>query len=109
MSQPTCLPTIRLFGTDYFVDNRLQQLRNAQDPHDFMSFSEFETMVQLATVSIRHSGGAEAHPKLAKTLFQQASDFDKATGRNASQAEPDLFQALKQHAPAKRKARKPRM
>lgn len=109
MTQPNRLPTIRLFDTDYFVDNRLQQLRNTQDPHDFMTFSEFETMVQLAALSIRHSGGAETHPKLATTLFQQASDFDKATGRSTSQAEPDLFKALKQRVPAKRKARMPRM
>lgn len=67
MTKPNHLTTIRLFETDYFVDNRLQQLRNVQDPHDFMEFSEFETMIQLATLSVRHSGGAEAHPELTKS------------------------------------------
>jgi hypothetical protein len=109
MTHPNRLPTIRLFDTDYFVDNRLHQLRNAQDPHDFMSFSEFETMVQLATLSIRHSGGAEAHPELTQQLYAQAQAYDEATGRTAATQKRDLFEALNVPAPNKRRARKPRM
>lgn len=105
----TQLPTIALFNATYYVDIRLRQLRNTNDPHDFMDFSEFETMVQLATLSIRHSGGAEAHPELTEALFRQASDFDKATGATIAAQEQDLFQQLPKHTLAKRQARKLRM
>lgn len=101
------LPTITLFEDTYYVDKRLRQLRNTKNPHDFMEFSEFETMIQLATLSIRHSGGADAHAELTKTLFRQASDFDKATGATVTAQEQDLFETMK--APPKRKTRKLRM
>lgn len=109
MTKPNHLTTIRLFETDYFVDNRLQQLRNVQDPHDFMEFSEFETMIQLATLSVRHSGGAEAHPELTQKLYAQAQAFDQATGRSAATQERDLFEALTTPEQQKRKSRKLRM
>jgi hypothetical protein len=63
-------------------------------------------MVQLATLSIRHSGGAEAHPELTRTLFQQATDYDKATGSSTTAHEQDLFEHLTPRAPSKRKVRK---
>lgn len=109
MSHPNSLPTIRLFDTDYFVDNRLQQLRNAHDPHDFMEFNEFETMVQLATLSILHSGGANSHPKLTRQLYEQTKAFDKATGRTATTQDHDLFETINAPQPPKRKTRKLRM
>lgn len=105
----TSLPTITLFNSTYFVDNRLRQLRNTSDPHDFMDFTEFETMVQLATLSIRHSGGAEAHPELTKTLFRQASEYDKATGSTTTVQEQDLFEHLTPRTQSKRKVRELKM
>ena len=71
----TQLPTIRLFSELYFVDNRLKQLRHTEDPHDYIEFSEFGAMLQLSALSIKHSGGAEAHSELTKTLLRQATDL----------------------------------
>jgi hypothetical protein len=35
---PTALPTITLGDQEYYVDERLRQLRNVANPHDFMDF-----------------------------------------------------------------------
>lgn len=34
------LPIIELNGKHYFRDDRLRQIRNVENPHDFMDFSE---------------------------------------------------------------------
>ena len=35
---PTALPTITIGEQEYYVDERLLQLRNVENPHDFMDF-----------------------------------------------------------------------
>jgi len=32
------LPTVTIGGQEYFVDDRLRQLRNVENPHDFIDF-----------------------------------------------------------------------
>jgi len=36
------LPVIEHKGKKYFMDNRLQQIRAVDNPHDFMSFDEWD-------------------------------------------------------------------
>jgi hypothetical protein len=39
-------------GKTYFVDERLKQLRNVQNPHDFIDFKEgeFQVFMTIATI-----------------------------------------------------------
>lgn len=39
-STPRSLPTTILNGKTYFVDKRLNQLRNVENPHDFINRKE---------------------------------------------------------------------
>lgn len=34
------LPTIEINGKTYYVDNRLRQYRNVENPHDFINMDE---------------------------------------------------------------------
>ena len=38
----TQLPIIIYKGKKYFRDDRLRQIRNVENPHDFIDFSEME-------------------------------------------------------------------
>lgn len=40
MERPQQLPIMRIGRKRYYVDERLRQLRNVEDPHDFISFCE---------------------------------------------------------------------
>jgi hypothetical protein len=35
---PTALPTVTIGEQEYYVDERLRQLRNIENPHDFIDF-----------------------------------------------------------------------
>lgn len=35
---PRVLPIVKIAGTYYFVDERLRQIRNVKDPHDFVNW-----------------------------------------------------------------------
>lgn len=35
---PRVLPIVKIGGTYYFVDERLRQIRNVKDPHDFVNW-----------------------------------------------------------------------
>ena len=37
---PRRLPTVRLNGKTYFIDDRLEQLSNVTNPHDWVSFAD---------------------------------------------------------------------
>lgn len=76
------LPIVTLCGERYFVDERLQELRNVQNPHDSMSFSYFETLVTVAVINLRQTPTED--PKLLLQIFTDAVAFDKARGREPS-------------------------
>lgn len=40
MGKPKKLPTVTLGGKTYFIDRRLKQLRNVENPHDYVDFKE---------------------------------------------------------------------
>ncbi len=35
---PRVLPTVHLNGRDYYIDDRLKELRNIHNPHDSIDF-----------------------------------------------------------------------
>lgn len=44
-STPRSLPTTILNGKTYFVDKRLNQLRNVENPHDFINILDADLVV----------------------------------------------------------------
>jgi hypothetical protein len=44
------LPTIKFKGKTYYVDERLEQLRNVNNPHDFMSQDEYLAALMAETM-----------------------------------------------------------
>ncbi len=44
---PVRLPVVKMDGKSYFVDERLKQYRNTEDPHDFIEFEKDEVIVYL--------------------------------------------------------------
>jgi siroheme synthase len=55
MSGATQLPVIELGGKQFFVDMRLGQIRNVNDPHDFRDMSK-ETLALFVRASKRKAG-----------------------------------------------------
>ena len=42
---PVALPIIKMNGKSYYVDSRLRQYRNVENPHDFIDFEKDETII----------------------------------------------------------------
>ncbi len=48
MKTPRELPKIQIAGKTYYADERLRQLRNVENPHDYIDFDdEYELPVLL--------------------------------------------------------------
>ena len=47
MKTPRELPQIQIAGKTYYADERLRQLRNIENPHDYIDFDEYEIPVLL--------------------------------------------------------------
>lgn len=48
MGFPRELPTVRIRGVQYYFDYKMRQLRNAENPHDFidLSFGERDAIAE---------------------------------------------------------------
>jgi hypothetical protein len=43
---PTQLETVELLGKLWYIDKRLKQYRNVENPHEFMSFDQMDEVLE---------------------------------------------------------------
>lgn len=102
----TTLPTIQLFDETYFVDKRLREMRNIKDPHDSISFDDFETSLKLAAINIRQNGGTDKHLELWGRLHKQARDYDRAVGNEPSERFTEIAMDDETPSPTRTRSRR---
>ena len=103
------LPKLSIMGTEYFVDERLQELREVDNPHNIMRFSVFEAAMSAATIHARYSQPRD--PEALLELFTHAMAYDQARGRQPSEAVCQIVTELQNELTArhvKRRARRER-
>lgn len=52
MSTPYRLPIVLIDGLEYFADHRLSQVREVDNPHNFLSYDEVYERAEYASLDI---------------------------------------------------------
>lgn len=93
------LPTVQLAEGKFFIDERLGEMRNVDDPHHVITHVEFlADLVQMAA-HLGRKGGTERMGALVDALIQRSNAFHTATGNDPTDYEKFLRDMVDTHTP----------
>ncbi len=105
-SMPVQLPVVTMNGKSYFVDSRLKQYRNVENPHDFIAFDQADVVYSytrsqaiedgvLVDISeLAREAGFKFPVAVTRTVFELLNDTAQA-GQSFEGRAWDLLMVLR--------------